>query len=81
MHTFFKQELQEEFKNFNNIFKFFKKVAKSECKYDALLSNLRTLLRQVIVNPMTTTSCERSFSLNSQIKTNLQSTMTDKQMN
>ena len=46
-----------------------------------LSPNLWTLLRQVVVNPATTASCERSFRLNSLIKTDLQSAMTDKRMN
>ena len=62
-------------------FKFFKKVAKSECEHDMLSPNLWTLLRQVIVNSVTTASCERSFRLNSLIKTDLRSTMTDERMN
>ena len=81
LHTFFEQELKEEFKNFNDVFKLFKKVAKSEHKHDTLLPNLWTLLRQVIVNSVTTASCERSFRLNSLIKTDLRSTMTDERMN
>lgn len=49
--------------------------------YRAIGPNFWTLIRLVALHAATTSTCERSFKLNKQVKTSICSTMTNKRMN
>ena len=56
-------------------------IEKGTYNYKVSFPNVWKLLRLVMINPATTATCERSFSLNTLIKSDTWSTMTDQRMN